>query len=250
MKKWLVPVLVLMLVFTLSACEMESVVLEHAKVYEISADIHSLDIQINAADFIIEQGSGFELESNLKNLTVSEKCGVLIIKEKIVPGVDYTNAMLTLRVPENIVLDKVEIETGAANLMAESLCAKDLTLKLGAGNVEFAQLIAYDEIDIEGGAGQITVKDGDLKDLSLSLGVGRLDLTAALQGKCELEFGVGESNVTVLGDRNDYIVDIEKGIGSVTLDGDGKNSSEAKHYIQIKGGIGSANVSFQEEKEI
>jgi len=252
MKKGITMVLALLLVLLLASCAGEDMVLDEMKTYEAASEVHALDIQINAADFTIEQGPAFLVESNLKNLTVSEKNGVLTVTEKTkLQAVDYEGGMLKLYVPENTVFDSVKIATGAAALSADSLSAKSLELKLGAGAVHFGRLNAYSEIDIEGGAGEITIISGTLHNLELFLGVGELNMTAALLGENELQFGVGESNVTLVGSPDDYTVEIEKGVGSITVDGRTvsafDSSGDGQNHVKIEGGVGATKVAFREE---
>ena len=249
MRKVAVMIGMLLSVLMLAACSGEDAVLSEAKQYALTSEIRSLDIQISAADFTIEEGERFSLESNLKDLTVSERNGVLTVIEDVKHAGDYTDAMLRLCVPKGTVFEEVEITTGAARLTAEVLSANSLELELGAGKVHFGCLNAYSDIEIEGGAGEITVVGGVLNDLSLRMGVGRIDLTAALLGKSDLEFGVGASNVTLVGNREDYRLDIEKGLGSVTVDG--KTASDqggtGQNRVTIKGGVGTVDVAFREE---
>ena len=82
---------------------------------------------------------------------------------------------------------------------------------------------------------EINIINGSLNNLSLKMGVGSLNLTATLNGKSNLEFGVGESNLTLIGSKDDYSFDIKAGIGSISIDGksysdfnDNKNA-ENKH---------------------
>jgi DUF4097 and DUF4098 domain-containing protein YvlB len=142
MKKFVAILSAFMLVLTLTACHEESGVLGEIITYEITSDIHALDIEINAANFTIVYADRFQIESNLKNLSVSENGGVLKIVDKIKSNVTYTDAMLTLHLPRDITFEDVNIKTGAANLTADSLSANSLTLKLGAGNAEFGCLNA------------------------------------------------------------------------------------------------------------
>lgn len=245
MKKFVAILLVFTLLLTLAACHEESGVLDEIRTYEITSNIHTLDLEINAANFKIVYGDRFCVESNLKNLSVSEKDGVLKVVDKIRSNVTYTDAMLTLRLPQDISLEKVKIATGAANVTADTLSADSLTLELGAGNVEFGCLNATRRAQIKGGAGQITVSSGTLQDLSLVLGVGRLDLTTALPGESELTLGVGEAKITLVGDRDDYEIDIQEGLGSINLDEEILlNSAMGQHHVQISGGLGSAELSL------
>ena len=54
--------------------------------------IHSLDIQISAADFKIVSADEFSVESNLKYLSVSEKNGILKIVDEAKSNSNYSNA--------------------------------------------------------------------------------------------------------------------------------------------------------------
>ena len=236
MKKFVSFVLVFLFVLPLASCASKPMVLGEAKPYEITSDIHSLDIRINAADFTIEHGDAFSVESNLKNLTVSEKDGVLTIVDEIKPIVNYTDAMLTLCVPENVVFETVDLTTGAGSLTADSLSANSLKLKLGAGQVQFDCLNAYSDIELEGGAGEITVAGGTLNNLTLGLGVGELNLTAALHGESNLKFGIGESNVTLIGSKSDYKINLDQGVGSISVDGNtGSGSDSAYTFYRYDG---------------
>ena len=251
MKKILALFLSAVLLLCLVGCYKHDAVLDEAWIYEAKAEVHSLDIRVNAADFKIEQGDKFSVESNLKYLSVREESGVLILDDETKRGSDYEDAMLKLTVPRGAVFDTVDIRTGAAEMTVDTLPAKMLNMKLGAGDVLFEHLYISSEIDIEGGAGEITVLSGTLSNLDLEMGMGELELTAALLGDCDLEFGVGESDITLIGTKDDYTVDIDKGLGSITVDGtkvnDFGSSGSGKNRIDIQGGVGEIHLNFREE---
>ena len=251
MKKTVTILLLAILLICFAGCEREDVVLDEAKTYPIASEIHSLDVRINAADFKIESGDAFSVESNLKFLSVSEENGVLTIVDGAKGNSNYSDATLTLCVPSGTVFDRVNIETGAAKLTADTLSSSLMSLKLGAGDVRFENLNVSTEIDVEGGAGKITVVSGTLNGLTLEMGMGELNLTAAVLGNSDLKLGVGKSDLTLIGNKNDYRIDIEKGLGSITVDGekvtDFGSSGNGKNYIEIEGGIGAFNLKFQEE---
>lgn len=226
-------------------------VAEDCTTYAVSSDVKRLEVKINAADLTIKQGEHFSVESNLKHLTVEDENGVLKIREtKKWSGSTYTGAVLTLYIPADTVLESANITTGAGRLTADRLSADTMHLELGAGEVAIGTLIAASDIDIDGGAGKITVSDGTLHNLDLDMGVGQLNLTAALTGESDLDFGVGESNITAVGKKDDYKLDIEKGIGNITVDGtdvsDTKEQGTGPHRIEIDGGIGAIHLNFEE----
>lgn len=250
MKKIIISVLAAISLVGLAGCATETAVLSEEKEYEITQNIHSLDIEINAADFAIEQGDEFSVVSNLKNLSVSEKDGILKITDETKASAKYNNATLTLYVPEDIVFEDASIITGAGRLTADSLSANTLSLKTGAGMVQFNSLNAYDSVDIKGGAGQINIDDGTLNNLSLNLGVGQLDMTTALLGENDLQFGVGESDLTLIGSEDDYQFEIKNGIGAISIENKTAASftsnTDGKSYVRVKGGIGATNIDFKE----
>ena len=230
-------------------------VIGETKNYTVSSEISDLNIQINAADFYIKEGNSFSIESNLKNLEVDEKNGCLTLKDltkiKLNGSNAYENAVLTIYVPVGTVFDNVNIKTGAGRFTVDSLSAATIGFELGAGDVTISKLIAEKSANIEGGAGRITISDGAIKNLDLEMGLGQLNLTSALTGDCNLDSGVGEMNVTLLGSKDDYELDIEKGIGNITVDGknvtDYGSSGNGANEVDIHGGVGAINVRFNNE---
>ena len=230
-------------------------VIGETKTYTVSSEISDLNIQINAADFYIKEGNSFSVESNLKNLEVDEKNGCLTLKDltkiKLNGSNAYENAVLTIWVPVGTVFDNVNIKTGAGRFTVDSLSAATIGFELGAGDVTISKLIAEKSANIEGGAGRITISDGAIKNLDLEMGLGQLNLTSALTGDCNLDSGIGEMNVTLLGSKDDYELDIEKGIGNITVDGknvtDFGSSGNGANEVDIHGGVGAINVRFNNE---
>ena len=90
-----------------------------------------------------------------------------------------------------------------------------------------------------------------LNNLILEVGVGELDLTAALLGKSKLSFGVGKSNLTLIGSKDMYKIDIENGLGSITVDGktvtNFGSSGNGQNYIEVEGGVGTVDIAFMSE---
>lgn len=220
------------------------------KTYTVSSDIFNLKLNINAADFTIKQGKKFSVESNLKNLSVDDKSGTLTINETKKYGRVYTGAKLILYIPADTNFETATITTGAGRLTADYLSADTIEFEFGAGEVKIDTLIANSEAHIEGGAGMMTISDGDLCNLDLEMGIGKLNLTSALTGNSDFDMGVGESDITVTGNKDDYKLDIEKGLGKITVDGVStssvKNMGQGSNSISISGGIGAVNVKFSE----
>ena len=227
---------------------------EDMQTYSVSEDVKSLAIEIKVANVYIKEGETFSVESNLKNLKTDEKNGCLNIKDtteikgRIFGSNTYEDAVLTIYVPDGTVFEKVDLITGAGRLTVDELSAAKLDFKLGAGEVIIEELNAESTAKIEGGAGKITISGGAINNLDFEMGVGQFDLTSALTGNCELNSGVGETNINLIGDRNDYKLELEKGLGNISVDGkdvsDYGSSGHGNNKIEIHGGIGSINVEF------
>ncbi len=227
----------------------ESAVYDDIKTFAVAGDITVLDVEINAADFKIKYGDSFAVESNLKRLTVDDKGGVLTIKDGgKMPGATYSDAVLTVYIPADTVFEKLSLETGACRFTADSLAANVVKLRFGAGEVSINELTAAFSADIEGGAGQLTVSGGALNEADVEMGAGQLNLTAVLTGECDFDLGVGESNITVLGRRADYELEIEKGLGGITVDGvsvtNVDDDRNCLNSIDLSGGVGAINLNF------
>jgi len=229
----------------------ESGVNDEITSYELSGNITSLEIDINAADFTIESSDSFSVESNLRHISVEEKNGVLVIKENKSFKGNYKDPILKLCVPEDFTFDSVSVDTGAGRFTVDVLSASRLRLDLGAGEVSINELNATSEADIEGGAGKLTVLGGVLRNLDLEMGVGEMCITAEILGESDIEYGVGKAELTLLGGKEAYRLDVEKGIGSITVDGEdlGGDSvyGSGDNRIDVSGGIGSCRISFKDK---
>lgn len=220
------------------------------KTYSVSGDIQELKLNINAARLIFTEGDVFSVQSNNKYIKVTEQGNCLEITET---ERNYSNIDNKIRVeiciPKGTTFQKANLYTGAGQVTVDRLAAEDLYLELGAGQVQIGTLEASRSSKISGGAGQVTVKNGTLQNLSLDMGVGELRLTSALKGECDLDMGVGAVHLTLIGKADDYSIELDKGLGAATLDGenlpDGAVRGNGENTIDIDGGIGGIYIEFE-----
>ncbi len=248
MKKFILALLVVLSLFTFTSCSIENAVLDYTESYEITSEIHSLDVRIKAADFKIEAGESLLVESNLKYLSVTQDNGVLEIIDNAKINSSFINAFLTIYIPSELVFNDVDIQTGAAKLTVGSLSTDTIDLTLGAGDLYVNNLSVSSHAEIKGGAGQIVVEGGVINDLTLNMGVGALTFSAKLLGNSNLNFGVGKSNIILIGKLEDYKLEIRKGIGKITVDGesinDSNNLGNGQNRVKIIGGVGAIDITL------
>ena len=82
------------------------------------------------------------------------------------------------------------------------------------------------------------------------MGVGKLTLKSRIEGESDLDYGVGETDLILLGSLEDYQIEIDKGIGEAKLNGENMQDDSVygsgENKIEIDGGVGAINIEFSE----
>lgn len=214
-----------------------------------------LDVSVKATAVRIrtaKEGEPVRIETNNEYITSWVDGSTLNVVEKSHGFFGWGGTGdLVIYVREDTTFDSVEIEIGAGTLDVERLEAKDLKLNLGAGKTAIDELIATRRAEIDGGAGVVEIRGGELHDLDLDLGAGKAELRARVVGNGRVTAGVGKTELTLIGREEDYRLRIDKGIGSVTLDGrslsDGESVGSGATLIEIDSGVGAVEMKIVEE---
>lgn len=220
--------------------------------YPIEGEISSLSLSLSEAKLKIKTADKFSVESNHNYISVKAEDGKLRIYEtKKLFSVYPKGITVILNIPEGFVFDKATVDTGTGKVEIEELSADILKLSLGAGEAEIKNLTANSRADIDGGAGELKIDGGRLCNLKLDMGVGELTLKSRIEGKSELDYGIGETELTLLGSREEYKIEIDKGIGEAKLAGESMRDDSVygagENRIEIDGGIGAIKIEFSED---
>lgn len=215
-------------------------------------EIDTLDIEIAYANLVIKTGDVFKIETNNKNIECKQINQKLQIKEKNHPWF-YKAAErdLIVYIPEGIEFEKVKINGGAGKIEIEELKVDNLAFKIGAGATKIQTLEVFQKAKIEGGAGKISILEGRIHDLDLEVGIGQAELHAELLGKNEINAGIGKLDVYLKETEEEYKIQVDKGIGSIRIDGremaDNETYGNGENTVKIEGGIGSIIVELEQE---
>ena len=211
-----------------------------------------LDIDVSSSNISIKQGSTLKVETNNKYIHTNQYKNKLYIKEKKHNLFNKNDNRLTVYVPKSFVFDLVNIEVGASKLNISELNTKKLSLNLGTGKVKINNLNVTNSADIEGGAGKIVIENSSINNLDLSMGTGKLLLNSKLTGNSKIEAGVGKMDLLLIGSLNDYNIELDKGIGSASINNNNmendKTYGTGTNKIEIDGGIGSIDIDFINER--
>ena len=232
----------------------DDALLEEMRDLSIGSSYENLDIDVGSASVEIQASDTFRAETNHKYITVKEDKNTLVIREKNRHWFGgHQVGKLVLYLPENISFKDIRLETGAGKLEIASLVADTLRLDLGAGRVRIQNLVVHNESILNCGAGEFVVENGSLHNLDLDLGVGSVSLTSKLTGKSDIDAGVGEVNLKLLGSSADYRIAVDKGIGDIQIDGQKVNDHSVmgtgSHKIDIDGGVGSILIDFKKDSD-
>ncbi len=207
-----------------------------------------LDIDVASSDITILSGEKLSIECNKSCFRIKRKGDKISIEEK---GGIYSlnrNRKIEITVPEDFLFERVEIDSGASDINGDSIKAKQLELDIGAGSVKFENLLVNDKTEIDCAAGEFSLKSGSLANLDFSLGIGNAKLTSAITSDSSIESGVGELELSLKGDKADYTLGVETGIGVFTVDSQrvrGESTiGNGETKIDIKGGVGNVTVNF------
>jgi len=147
--------------------------------------------------------------------------------------------------------DRVKIEIGAGTLDVEELATKELDLDLGAGKVLIDNLEVSEQAKIDGGAGTTTIRRGEMHNAKLDLGVGKTELKVRLTGESKIDAGVGKLELTLIGNEDDYRITVDKGIGTVDLNGnrlgDGARWGNGENRVDLESGVGAVEIRMEED---
>ena len=210
----------------------------------------SLNLDIKSSNLQIKTGDKFEVRTNNSNIKYSNENGSIKIKEDKLTNWFFGKidiGELIIYIPENMKqIDEVKINIGAGTVFIEQLNTKNLYLDLGAGNVAIDKLTVSEESKINGGAGNININSGEIANVDLDLGVGNTKIKSDITGNSNINTGVGELNLYLTLESDNYKINVNKGLGKITFNDDkildDTIIGNGENYIKISGGIGNINI--------
>lgn len=220
---------------------------ENNKVVDIKNNIKKLDIDIDSSNIIIKNGLGLQVETNNDYIKIKENDDKLFITEERYNIINNTDNKLIIYIPNDYLFDEVFVRSGAGMIEADMINAKVVDFEFGAGKVEIENLYVSNKIEIEGGAGEIFIKNSSISNLDLDMGLGNLMLNSSLYGENDIDAGVGKIQINLKDDLDNYKINVNKGLGNATLNGENlKNDiyyGDGLNYINIDGGVGNIEIN-------
>ena len=232
----------------------KNIVTEELKVISSEVkEISTLKIDLSCTNLDVKIGDNFKVETNNSKITFTNDNGSVKIKEENRNWLNNNKeSNLIIYIPRDMIaIDETKIETGAGKINIEKLNTQSLYLELGAGDVYIKNLTVTKEAKIDGGLGRTELKSCEINNLKANLGMGDFVFNGKLTGKNEIDSGVGAIDIDLVDNKGNYKINVSKGLGNVTLDGQKLEMDRVygtgENYLDVDGGIGEIKIEFKEE---
>lgn len=214
----------------------------------IKTDKNSDKVKLNINKPIMEDGN------NLFYVNVSNKKNELIITQpqKNVNNILnpyeklYSMCKVTITIPENFKIKEFDADLSVGDLEIHNKNIENAEIEIGVGDISFYNL-SIGELTAEAGVGDFNFKEIFLGSSEIEIGVGDMEFNGDINDDFFLEIGTGCATIMLQESENNYDFDVEKGIGSLSINGDDyeknvkiNNNSDIK--IDINTGVGDVDI--------
>lgn len=210
----------------------------------------SLDIDLKTANLEIKLGDKLLVSTTNKYVTTYQNNNNIVIQEKKHSLLSKDNNKVIITVPDNFLLDIVEIDITSGSIKIDKLETKRLNLDLGSGTTKINNLLVTDKTKIDCGSGKFLLNNGNLSNLNLDAGLGDTILNTKIIGNSNIETDIGKLELNLIGSLNDYELTIDKGVGSIKLNNESLKDKSVvgtgNNYLLIEGGIGLTSITTSE----
>ena len=219
-------------------------------------DIRDLELTLRSCEFQILESTDDQIRVEIEEgkedyFSLRVKEGTLHINDTRKNNHNLKSVHVNLWIPSDYVLDRVKVTLGAGSMQISRLAADKINIEGGAGKIEAETLIANKELDAEIGAGDFYIKEAVLGKTDIECGVGRFEIgSCTLNGDAEISGGVGEVNIGIIGEKEDFNYELSCGMGELDVFDDSYTSlgkdkeidNDAKYTISLDCGVGRVNV--------
>ena len=192
------------------------------------AEITSRDIIIGMGSFLLSDGDEFAISTEgirKENFSYEIAGGCLYLKYS--PQVsllslnfsEFNNdSTIILTVPKKD-FDRIAVDMTAGDVSVMNVNAKKFTAKSSAGSMLIDGVCA-ESASFKMTAGDCTVSNSTVKNSSISMTAGDMYFgDCKLYGDNNIKMTAGELQMSLIGDRADYRINVDKALGNVYIDG-------------------------------
>ena len=210
----------------------------------------TIELDIDSCKVSLKQGDRFVVRSSSSSLLIEGNENIRIIEKKRPWWNKKRLEVLEIIIPSSHVFKSSIISLGAGEFNVDTLKSNKLEMELGTGIFLANRLDVLESTVIKGGTGVINISDGEVYNLNMQLGVGDFTGNLSVLGNSKIQAGIGLINLSLKESLAQTQLDIQKGLGSVYVNGkEVSNISLGKYnnLIKIEGGVGDISISTMKE---
>lgn len=218
------------------------------------SDISSVKIELSAGNIYILPADDYYLEYQIdytEKANYEIKNGCLIMKDSAkddqfigfnfgvkneayvklyVPSERWVQAKEVSEDPDHQkMLKEVDIELNAGNVEIETIFTNRLKVDMDAGNLSIGYCRSANA-ELENNAGNIDIDTLETNKGDISMDCGNLKIVRAAFEDMEVENDLGNVEMAVKGTAQDYKMDLETDMGSISVSGEHINSGVSASY--------------------
>ncbi len=238
-------------------------------------EIHSVELDTGTSEVIWQVGEYFRVETTGSgpNVACSVRNGVLKVEEDgsaggwffnwIVDdrGLHSRHRVITLTVPEGVVLRKADISVGMGSLEADVISADEADIQVGVGVFSCENLNVSGTVRLNVDVGGVQINSGRAESLTAEVGVGSavlddfvcgpvsmsadtgsIEYSGVIRGDLEAQCDLGGVTLYLDGSEKDYNYTMECDLGSIEIDGYSYSSLSGGQKIE-NGALYTADLS-------
>lgn len=209
-----------------------------------SVDIQNIKVDSGLMNLRVERS-----QDDIKNIGVN---GTNLIKNRL--KCEVRNGTLTIEYKKKRLLDFIDtpfldggkdIADANITITVPDKVFDKIDIEAGVGTTEIDD-ITVAEFDFDGGIGESSFTYMDiLRNADIDVGVGEFYFSGELNGDIDIDSGVGSVTMDIDGYKLDYNINYDKGVGDVEINGSNIESTNEKHKIDIDCGVGEVNLNFK-----
>ena len=234
---------------TVSDIEIDALIYE---VHILQGTSDKVQVECNNVieDYIVEQDADGSLHLYGKGIAFGENA--LSRFADFLDGKHTLNSnwegSITIYLPENCSLKDCKIFGGTGDIHLSDIVCENLDLDLGTGALTIDHL-ECNKLDLDSGTGNVTLNHIVSYETDIDCGTGFVSIFGKLLGETDISCGVGKLDIALADSEADYKIEIEKGLGHLTVNGNTckeyhSNPSGASNHLDIEGGMGDINIDF------
>ncbi|SDM46549.1 DUF4097 family beta strand repeat-containing protein [Lachnospira pectinoschiza] len=187
-------------------------------------EVNSIELDTDTATTKIVYGDEFNVKYSVSrgsDVKVELEDGKLNVKENSstkVVGISFLaseSGVITITLPYNTNLDKIDVDLAAGNLNIEDINSEEIDIKSDVGNTKLNG-ITTEKLNIDSSVGNVKITDGSADDCTISVNTGNIKIT-----DCDIETGSCTSqvgNIKISGNVGDLKASSK--LGNVKINGD------------------------------